>query len=41
MEIVEEVQKNLGEVQRSTVALDPHGKLGLRTDQSQRRDVCM
>ena len=33
--------KNLGEVQQSTVAHDPHGKLGLRMGQSQRRDVCM
>jgi hypothetical protein len=41
MEIVGEVQNNLGEVQWSTVALNPHGKLGLRTDQSQRRDICM
>jgi hypothetical protein len=25
----------------SGLAHDPHGKLGLRTGQSQRRDVCM
>jgi hypothetical protein len=35
---VGEVEKNVGEVQRFP---DPHGKLGLRTGQSQRRDVCM
>ena len=39
VEIVWEVEKNLGEVQRSSSR--SHGKLGLRTGESQRRDVCM